>query len=334
MTQRWELLRALGAVADSPAAARAVAGPLGLAPVSDDEHTEAFVLNCPPYAAVYLGPDGALGGEGADRAAGFWRALRLTPPTEPDHLTALLALYAHLGEAAADTGRPATAGALTRARLSLFREHLWPWLPAYLDAVADLGLPVLAEWAGLARRAVAAEVAGQPAWPALPLALRAAPDLPLASDLALAPAQPLAPRTASDLPLASPAARTDPVVGLAALVGLLTTPVRSGIIVTRRQLAAGAGEAGLGHRIGERRFALRALFSQDPEATVAWTAAEAARWQDRHLRRAAGDEVAGWWAERAARTGALLREHRARLNADAARALPAGGVPRRPASRT
>src|SRR5205814_4790020 len=56
--------------------------------------------------------------------------------------------------------------------LSLFREHLWPWLPAYLDAVADLGLPVLTTWAGLIRRAVAAESAGQPAWPALPLALR------------------------------------------------------------------------------------------------------------------------------------------------------------------
>ena len=41
---------------------------------SDAEHTEVFVLNCPPYASVYLGPDGALGGEGADRAAGFWRA--------------------------------------------------------------------------------------------------------------------------------------------------------------------------------------------------------------------------------------------------------------------
>ena len=106
MNDRWELLRALGAVADSPVAARAVAGPLGLAPVGEAEHTEVFVLNCPPYASVYLGPDGALGGEGADRAAGFWRALAITPPAEPDHLSALLALYARLGEAAADTAGP------------------------------------------------------------------------------------------------------------------------------------------------------------------------------------------------------------------------------------
>ena len=320
MTERWELLRAIGAVADSPAAARAVAGPLGLVPVSDDEHTEAFVLNCPPYAAVYLGPDGALGGEGADRAAGFWRALGLTPPAEPDHLTALLALYAHLGEAAADTGRPVTARALTRVRLSLFREHLWPWLPAYLDAVADLGLPVLAGWAGLARRAVTAEFAGQPAWPVLPLALRTAPDLASAPDLALASDLALAPDlvSAPDLALAPALARVPRAAGaeagagldLRGLVDLLTTPVRSGIILTRRRLAVGAGEAGLGHRIGERRYALRAMLGQDPEAALTWAAAEAARWQDRHARRAAGDEVAAWWAERAARTVDLLRQPR------------------------
>ncbi|HET9967530.1 MAG TPA: hypothetical protein VFQ68_04785, partial [Streptosporangiaceae bacterium] len=165
--------------------------------------------------------------------------------------------------------------ALTRARLSLFREHLWPWLPAYLDAVADLGFPALSGWAGLTRRAVSAELAGQPAWPALPLALRSAP------------------------------AGTGP--GPGGLVDLLTTPVRSGLILTRRRLAAGAAAAGLGHRIGERRYALRAMLGQDQQATVAWAAAEAARWQARHLRRAAGDEVAGWWAERAARTGVLLR---------------------------
>ena len=279
MTRRWELLRALGAVADSPAAARAVAGPLGLASVSDAEHTEVFVMNCPPYASVYLGPDGALGGEGADRAAGFWRALAITPPAEPDHLTALLALYASLGEAAMEASRPATEQALTRSRHSLFREHLWPWLPAYLDAVTDLGVPALTAWAGLTRRAVAAEFAGQPAWPSLPLALRAAP------------------------------AQTWTGPPLADLVDALTTPVRSGIILTRRRLAAGAGEAGLGHRIGERRYALRAMFGQDSRATLAWAAAETARWQRRHARRAATDEVAGWWAARADRTGTLLRTH-------------------------
>jgi TorA maturation chaperone TorD len=275
VTQRWELLRALGAVADSPAAARAVAGPLGLDQAGDAEHTEVFVLNCPPYASVYLGPDGALGGEGADRVAGFWRAIAVSPPAEPDHLAALLALYASLGEAADQARRPATAEALTRSRHTLFAEHLWPWLPAYFDAVTDLSAPSLAGWAGLGRRAVAAEYAAQPAGPRLPLALRAAPD--------------------------------DDWDGLAGLVDALTTPIRSGLILTRRRLAAGAGEAGLGHRIGERRYTLRAMLGQDPHATLAWAAAEAERWQQRHARRAAGDQIARWWAARAARTATRLR---------------------------
>ena len=277
MTRRWELLRALGAVADSPAAARAVVAPLGLPPLSDAEHTDVFVLNCPPYASVYLGPDGALGGEGADRAAGFWRAIAITPPAEPDHLTALLSLYASLGEAAAEARTPATAQALTRSRQVLFAEHLWPWLPAYLDAVADLAVPALTVWAELSRRAVAAEFAAQPAGPRLPLALRAAPD--------------------------------DIGVGLG-LVDALITPVRSGIILTRRRLAAGAQEAGVGHRIGERRYTRRAMFDQDPHATLTWAAHEAMRWQHRHASRAAGDQVAGWWAARAARTGRLLADTR------------------------
>lgn len=275
MTRQWELLRALGAFADSPAAARAVAGPLGLDPASDAEHTEVFVLNCPPYASVYLGPDGALGGEGTDRVAGFWRALALPPPAEPDHLTALLSLYASLGEAAAQARRPATAQALIRSRQGLFAEHLWPWLPAYLDAVADLAVPALTAWAELSRRAITAEFSAQPAWPRLPLALRAAPGDTWAS-----------PR----------------------LVDALTTPVRSGIILTRRRLAAGAGQAGVGHRIGERRYTLRAMFGQDPHATLAWAAHEATGWQHRHASRAAGDQVAGWWAARAGRTAMLLRD--------------------------
>jgi TorA maturation chaperone TorD len=272
---RWELLRALGAVADSPAAARAVAAALGLDPMTDADHTQAFVLNTPPYAAVYLGPDGALGGEGADRVAGFWRALDLTPPAEPDHLTALLGLHAQLGEAAADAS-PRTAAVLTQAQAALLHEHLSPWLPSYLDAVTDLALPSLTEWAGLTRRALAAESAAHPAPAQLPLALRAAPPL-LASD-----------------------------GNLRDLVDALTTPVRSGMVLTRCRLAAGAGQAAVGHRIGERRYTLRAMLEQDPAATLTWLATETTRWQTRHAARPG--PISAWWADRAAATARLLTE--------------------------
>jgi TorA maturation chaperone TorD len=275
---RWELLRALGAIADAPAAARAAGPALGLDPVSDAEHTDVFVLNLPPYASVYLGPDGALGGEGADRVAGFWRAIGITPPAEPDHLSALLGLYVSLGEAALDARRPATAAALARSQASLFWEHLWPWLPGYAGAVTDLAAPALAGWARLARRVIAAESRMQPACPRLPLALRQAPPAPEAG------------------------------ADVRALTAALTTPVRSGVILTRHRLARGAGEAGVGHRIGERRFTLRAMLEQDPAATLRWLAREAGRWQRRHAARGVRDGACVWWAARAARTRQLLRE--------------------------
>jgi hypothetical protein len=91
----------------------------------------------------------------------------------------------------------------------------------------------------------------------------------------------------------------------------VTIPVRSGLILTRRRLAEGAGRAGVGFRIGERRFALRAMLEQDPRATLNWLAGEASRWQQRHRDRAPGDEVAAWWAARAARTAQLLRDYTA-----------------------
>jgi len=272
---RWELLRALGAVADNPADAASASEALALPRPDVAGHTEVFVLNCPPYASAYLGAEGGLGGEGTDRVAGFWRAIGLSPPTEPDHLAALLGLYATLGEAAQDSRRPATAAALTRARHVLLAEHLWPWLPGYLDAVAGLGIPALADWACLAGRALLAEYrphrGGQ-----LPLAQRAAP-----------------PPISVGRPL------TD-------MLDALTAPVRCGFILTRRRLAAGARDMGAGYRIGERRFALHAMVEQAPAEALRWLAAEAARWSQRHTAWAPGDPVQQWWARRTAHTGHVL----------------------------
>jgi len=273
---RWELLRALGAVADNPADASRASRALALPGPDRAGHTEVFVLNCPPYASVYLGAEGGLGGEASDRVAGFWRAIGLTPPADPDHLAALLGLYASLGEAAQDSRRPATAGALTRARYALLTEHLWPWLPGYLDAVADLGIPALADWARLTGQALLAEY--QPHQDSqLPLAQRAAP----------------------------PALSAGCTPG--DLAGALTAPVRSGFILTRRRLAAGAADAGAGHRIGERRFTLRAMIEQAPAAMLSWLGAEAARWSRRHAAWAPSDPAQQWWAQRAAHTGHVLR---------------------------
>jgi len=110
---------------------------------------------------------------------------------------------------------------------------------------------------------------------------------------------------------------------------MLTCPVRSGLILTRRGLAGGADEAGAGHRIGERRFTLRALLDQAPAETLGWLAGEAARWSRRHARqgdaRPGRDIVQAWWAGRAG--------HTARILATAASCAPAdsSSAARRPA---
>jgi hypothetical protein len=273
------LLRALGAVAGDPSDARAVAATLGLPECGNAEHTEVFVFNCPPYTSVYLGAEGGLGGEGADRVAGFWRAIGLPVPGEPDHLTTLLSLYAHLGSAAESAARAVTAEALDQMRRALFWEHLWPWLPAYLGAVRDLRVTAVAPWAELTLQALLRErVPGGGG--SLPLALRAAPP------------------------------PVDAAAGLGELLTGLIAPIRSGMILTRRAVAAGAGQVGAGHRIGERRFALRAMFEQEPERTAGWLAEEAARWSRRHVEVAFGDPVWQWWAARAATTARVLRRGR------------------------
>ena len=95
-----EIFRALGALLEPPSPGHerlAAALELGPLPPAAD-HTDLFDFQLYPYASVYLGAEGMLGGEARDRIAGFWRALGLTPPPEPDHLAVMLGLYAGLCE--------------------------------------------------------------------------------------------------------------------------------------------------------------------------------------------------------------------------------------------
>jgi hypothetical protein len=285
-TGRWELIRALAAVVDTrPDQSRGIVRALDLPPLEAAEHTATFVLWCPPFAALHLGPEGKLGGVGADRAGGFWRALGLTPPSEPDHLSHLLALYAHLGEAGQESDG-AAASKLDRARSSLLTEHLWSWVPGYLGAVEGLGGAALSRWAALTREVLRREVRATSQAPALPLALREAPD-PLHAGL-----------------------------DLDQLLDAILAPIRSGIVLTHPSLAAIARGRGIGYRAGERRFALRALLEQDPAGTLDGLASEAHRWLGRHRAEACTDpRIAAWWAARAQATATALTALRGRVSA-------------------
>jgi hypothetical protein len=216
-----------------------------------------------------------LGGEPADRIAGFWRALRLPVPAEPDHLAALLGLYATLVDAEHDAPAGPRRTLRRRARAALLHEHLTSWLPAYTHAMTDSGPEPYAEWAGLLRDALLAEAVDLGVPERMPVHLRDVPPVDAG--------------------------------GLDDLLAGLLAPARSGIVLTRTHLAAAARHTGLGLRLGNRTTILRALIGQDPAAAFGALSEQARHWQARHR---ADQPVIGpaaqHWADRAAATADLL----------------------------
>lgn len=275
-----DLFRALAVVAEGAGPAhQRVATSLGVA-ADPAAHTDLFCFQLPPYASVHLGAEGMLGGEAADRVAGFWRALGFVPPAEPDHLAALLGLYAALVEVEAGESDPARRLLRTQARRALLHEHLLPWVPGYARAAARVG-GGYRDWAETLLSAVAAEAAATTPEPHLPLHLRMAP----------------------------PPATPESAESLDGYLGALLAPVRSGLVITRHDLARAAGELGLGLRAGERRYILSALVGQDPPAVLGWLAEEAgarARESDR-LKAGALGPLESFWRERAEVAEAGLR---------------------------
>jgi hypothetical protein len=289
-----ELFRALGALAECPCPElQPVADLLELGPLpAPAVHGDLFLFQLYPHAAVYLGAEGMLGGEAADRIAGFWRALGQEPPPDPDHLTLLLGLYARLAELEAEAAAGPARERWRHARAAFLWEHLASWLPLFLAKLSDLAdaggagestavaAPFYGRWGSMLGEALREEAALLPAPPELPLHLRAAP------------------------PLADP--RHD---GADAFLGAFLAPVRSGMVLTRADLARAARALGIAPRLTDRRAALATLIDQDAAGALGWLAGEAAAWRERHqdgLHLAPA--LATFWGSRAAATVRLLKE--------------------------
>lgn len=277
-----EVLRALAAVVDRPAAVSDRLWELLELPARPDAaaHTDLFTFELPPYASVYLGQEGMLGGEARDRVAGFFRALSVVPPAEPDHLVVLLHAAADLAQAEAAAVTPHRVAQHRRARAALLREHMLPWLPAYLDAVTDTAAEPYRSWAVLLDQAVRRHADELGTGNELPAHLAASTGLP------------------------DP--RRD---GPEDFVTALLVPARTGMILTRRMLAHAARELGVGLRIGERRYVLAHLLDQAPAPVLAWLAERATQSAEGHATTLAWTgPSATSWHERAVATAALLRE--------------------------
>jgi TorA maturation chaperone TorD len=268
-----ELFRALAVLAEPPREeTAALAQLLKLDPPPNaTQYSDLFLFQLYPYASVYLGAEGMLGGGAGDRVAGFWRAIGQTVPEQHDHLATLLGLYAQLGDLEASEADRERRAALGRARATLLFEHLLSWLPAFLEKAIEIGPSSYAQWGRLLRSALLDEAASLEPPELLPLHLREAPGLPEGPDW---------PRE---------------------LEAALLAPVRCGMILTRCDLHRAGRDLGLGVRAGERRFILHALWEQDPAAIMKWLGDEARSWVGRH--RSYSDAlgpIATFWADRAA----------------------------------
>ncbi len=240
LIQPGEIFRAFAVLVEPPSAEHeAIAATLGLGkPPTPAEHTDIFDFQLFPFASVYLGSEGMRGGEARDRIAGFWRALELEPPRDPDHLTVLLAAYGALLDQA-ETAAGDEADHWRHVCQVFLHEHLLSWLPIFLTRLERGGGGFYCAWAQQLRRVLAAEPLDDRLAATLVAALREAE------------------------PLHHP--RAD---GGEAFLGTLLVPVRTGFILTRDDLAGMAEELGLGRRIGERRYVLRSLLSQDAPAVL------------------------------------------------------------------
>lgn len=287
-----ELFRALGALIEPPEAAAEperlrLAQLLDLAAGDDAEsaelppselpsaesYTDLFLFQLYPYASVYVGPEGMLGGEARDRIAGFLRALGAEPPKEPDHLAYLLAAYSDL----ANQGEESDDPKLVRARKAFLWEHLLSWLPAWLHALRGLApRGYFRRWADLLEASLRREAGSLGPPDELPLHLRAAPDLAASA-------------------------------GADEFVSSLLTPVRSGLVLLRHDLRRAADELGLGLRAGERRYVVEQLVGQDPDAVLRWLADEARGWAESWAGQDWLGDVGIWWKERAEQTARVLR---------------------------
>lgn len=285
MSHRAELIRALGSLLDETGPTHGpVREALGIDASPDPgEYTRVFMLNLYPFVSVHMGAEGMLGGESRDRVAGFWRALGLTPPPEPDHLGALLGLWASLEERIEGTTDAPQRLLVEQALQALLWEHLLPWLPYYLARVAAEGGPGFSPWAELLMEVVREAVKEMEIPGAIPVHLREAPPLPDPRDEASGDGE--------------------------KFLDALLAPARSGIILTRTDLVRAGGELGLGVRVGERRYTLKALLGQDPSAVLGWLSREAMRQSEAYDALAwVPDTITRFWRERARQTAELLEE--------------------------
>ena len=222
----------------SPSIAAAIAGYASEdAIAADHQHVFGFAVH--PYEGAFLDPDGAAGASRADALAESYRRIgyRVDPRgDDAEHLATELRALAFLCAAEADArddGLPEVAARMRRLQRDFLATHLARWLPPFAGAVLRCARPFPA---------------------ALVAQLTALVDLhDQMGDGELL--DQMTPRPPFDLSPV-PDVVGDEGSGLAEIARFLTTPARSGIFLSRDDIAAIARSARVPRGFGERSVML------------------------------------------------------------------------------
>ncbi len=231
-----QIAAALAEVAEASSLGEELSASLGVAGVSASDLYQLFVNELPPFASIYLSSDGNIGGNSRSVIAGFYSALGIPTPSDPDHLASLLRLLsgilnkeAELAGAGSNPEDESRLASVSRARSVLVNDHLAPWLPAYLLRAEEVAPRPLLGWVSCALDLLSVMV-GERQY--------------------VVPG----PR-AYDEKLAEPGSSSE-------LISWITTPGRSGIIVTHWDISNLAELLGMALRVGRKRFVLEELWAQ------------------------------------------------------------------------
>ncbi len=125
-------------------------------------HQEVFGRSVPPYASVFLSPEGLLGGPPALAARRFYGRIGFglqRNDVEPDHLGLYCAAMAYLCGAEADALRDGVDASAPRLhQRTLLQDHLGPWLRPFVIAVRQQGVEELSAVTGLLLELVESQV--------------------------------------------------------------------------------------------------------------------------------------------------------------------------------
>ena len=248
MLGRIELLHAAREVLDSPELHPELAQVLSLGDFTPDVHTDVFVIDLKPFASIYLSKVATLGGEVQDLVAGYYRAVGMSVPKDPDSLSQMLAHYEGLLHLAIQGEDAVVLERTTHLRRAFLHEHILTWVPFYLIALKE------------SYRSFALFCDSM-----VELLCHEAEELNLEVK-ALIPLV-LTNRTYLEIQVEPEERFLD--------VKALVSPFSSGLILTQKDLLRCARESGTVARMGTKSFMLETLLGQSPEGVLEWLLKEA-----------------------------------------------------------